>query len=345
MKRVITACVLVLVGVGIPLVNSRLTPAAHPNQFGWIADPAAVAAVNLPIGFADTPAFREPYTGPDDVYLWDAARKATGDVLPARDQGPVGACVGFGAAAAVEHLICVQIANGAREEFRPVSPEVIYAGSRVEIGGGRVRGDGSIGAWAARFVSEFGVLPRGFYGRLDLTVYDPARCRQLGVTGVPDDLEPRLKDHPVRSVANVRSWDECRAAVRNGYPVLVCSSQGFTMTRDADGACRPSGTWMHAMAVIGVRGEPRPGAFLLNSWGPNAHRGPRVPADAPVAGFWADAAVIDRMLRQGDSWAFSRFAGFPSRKLDWYALNQCRMPNDPPMTKGMTNRRNPNDEG
>jgi hypothetical protein len=65
------------------------------------------------------------------------------------------------------------------------------------------------------------------------------------------------------------------------------------------------------MAVVGVRGGKRPGGFLLNSWGPDAHSGPRVPPDAPVAGFWCDAATLDRMLRQGDSWAFSRVAGFP----------------------------------
>ena len=41
-----------------------------------------------------------------------------------------------------------------------LSPEVIYGGSRVEIGGGRIRGDGSIGAWAARWVRDYGVVPR-----------------------------------------------------------------------------------------------------------------------------------------------------------------------------------------
>ena len=122
---------------------------------------------------------------------------------------------------------------------------------------------------------------------------------------MPDDLETLAKEHPVREVAHVRSWKECRAAIRNGYPVVVCSDQGFAMERDEDGFCNPRGTWYHAMAVIGVRGGARPGGFLLNSWGPDAHRGPRFPADAPACGFWVDSDVLDRMLRQGDSWAFS----------------------------------------
>jgi len=196
---------------------------------------------------------------------------------------------------------------------------VIYGGSRVEIGGGKIRGDGSVGAWAARFVSKYGVIARGKYGKYDLQSYDEARCREYGSRGVPDDLEPVAKQHPVQSVSNVRSWDECKAAIRNGYPVAVCSNQGFTMHRDADGFCRASGTWAHCMAIVGVRGGSRPGAFLLNSWGPNAHTGPRGPGDPSPAGFWAEAPVVDRMLKQGDSWAFSHAVGFPARKLNWYA--------------------------
>jgi hypothetical protein len=76
----------------------------------------------------------------------------------------------------------------------------------------------------------------------------------------------------------------------------------------------------NCMAIVGVRGGGRPGAFLLNSWGGSAHRGPVGLGNPSPAGFWADAAVVDRMLKQGDSWAFSGFAGFPARKLDWYAL-------------------------
>jgi hypothetical protein len=300
-------------------------PARPVRAFGWVDRPADVAAVRgrLPVPeFRETEAFRAGPDAPDDVFLWDACRKATGDLLPPRDQGPVGSCVSFAAAAAVEHLMCVQIAGGANEGYRDVAQEVIYGGSRVEVGGGRIRGDGSTGAWAAEFVQKYGVLPRGVYGRYDLSRYDPRRCREFGRTGVPDELEPEVRRHPVKTVAGVRTWDECRAAIRNGYPVMVCSDQGFAMTRDADGFCRPQGTWAHAMAVVGVRGGPRPGGFLLNSWGPSAHAGPRGPGDPSPAGFWADAAVLGRMLGQGDSWAFSGFVGFPARRLDWYARGE-----------------------
>ncbi len=307
-----------------PASSSPPFPGEGPGErfFGWVRDPAAVDAVASELkapAFRDTPAFRAVYDGPDDVFLWDACRKATGDLLPPRDQKAVGSCVGFGTASAVEHLLCVQIANGAGEDFHDLAQEVIYGGSRVEIGGGRIRGDGSVGAWAAKWVTRYGVVPRGLFGPRDLRTYSEARCREYGRTGVPDDLEPLARRHPVKAVSNVRSWDECRAAVRNGYPVAVCSDQGFTMARDRDGFARPSGSWAHCMAVVGVQGGRRPGAFVLNSWGPSAHTGPRGAGDPSPAGFWADAAVVDRMLQQGDSWAFGHAVGFPAQKLNWYA--------------------------
>lgn len=300
-------------------------PAAFAE--GWVERPDEVAAVEstLPVKrFSDTPAFRAA-RGDGDVFLWDAAKKVTGAALPARDQGGVGSCVAFGTAAAVEHLVCVQLAEALNAgqpppgEFRAVSTEVIYAGSRVEVGGGRIGGDGSVGAWAADWCRKWGVVSRAVHGRHDLTRYDEARCRAWGRTGVPDDLEPIAKQSPVKSVTLARTWPEVRAAVENGYPLIVCSSQGFTMQRDGDGFCRPSGRWMHCMAIVGVRGGARPGAFIVNSWGPNAHTGPRFPADAPVAGFWADASVVGRMAAQGDTWAFADAVGFPARSVDWFA--------------------------
>ncbi len=320
----------VALGVLITLLASNATrtqapsqspsDSAPPHAFGWIDDPDAVResiAVMNAVRFRDTPAFaiiaaRDATT--DDVFLWEACRTATGNVLPARDQKSVGCCVGFAAATAIEHLLCVQIVNGSREDYRDLAAEVIYGGSRVEIGGGRVRGDGSVGVWAARFVKEYGIVPRTLIGRSDLRHYDERRCREFGRLGLPADVKDVAKAHPVRDVAQVKTWEECRAAIQSGHPVMVCSSQGFTRERDADGFGLPKGTWYHAMAAVGIRGDPRPGAFLPNSWGETFHSGPRYPDDAPPCGFWVDAAVLDRMLHKGDSWAFSNAAGFAALK-------------------------------
>lgn len=293
---------------------------------GWIDDPDAVAQVvaGMPIkSFLDTPAGRSE-TEPEQVFLWDAARKATGDVLPARNQGSVGSCVAFGCVCAVEYLQCVQIANGQPSEFKALAQEVVYGGSRVEIGGGRIRGDGSVGGWAARWCSEYGVVARGRHGEHNLERYDESLCRQYGAKGVPADLEPIAKQRPVKNTAPIRSAAECRKALASGYPVSVASSQGFVMKRDSEGFCKASGTWMHQMAILGYQNGSRPGFWIQNSWGPSAHTGPKGAGSPPEGGFWAEASVVDRMLRQGDSWAFSDVVGFPKRKLTWYDVTQRR---------------------
>lgn len=286
------------------------------RQFGWVDDPLAVAAVTATLEtplFGATPAGTDLAPLPDTVCLWQACRKVLGDLIPPRDQGEVGSCVAFGTVAAIEHTLCAEIAAGDLDGFRDLATEIVYAGSRVEVGGGRLRGDGSIGAWAAEFVRRWGVLDRSVHGKLDLSVYSARLCRQLGATGVPNDLEPACREHPVEGIARVDSFDAACRALASGYAVAVCSSQGFTLKRDRDGFCSPRGVWHHCLGLVGYTRVGRAGGFLLNSWGARAHTGPGGLGDPSPAGFWAEAAVIDRMLRQGDSWAFSRVKGFPGR--------------------------------
>lgn len=310
--------------VVIKTVEAERPDIDYTPTMGWHRDEAQIG-VNLDpiqtVHFNGTPAGRA-ILGDEDVYLWEAVRKAASlppDQYPNIDQGSVGSCVGAGSKHAVDTLQAVQIVNGTRAEWKPVSVEVIYAGSRVEIGGGRIRGDGSVGAWAAKWLSTYGVVPMEKIGDHDLTTYSASRARSWGRSGVPNDLEPTAKEHPVKGTALVQTWADVKRAIHQGYPVIVCSGQGFTMDRDKDGFASPQGSWNHCMAIIGVRGGKRPGAFILNSWGNRAHTGPRFPATAPEAGFWADADVVERMVRQGDSFAFSDVAGFPSRKLpNWW---------------------------
>ena len=160
---------------------------------------------------------------------------------------------------------------------------MIYGGCRVEVGGGRVRGDGSVGAWAAKFVREYGVVPRGVHGSHDLTGYDERRCREFGGRGVPDDLEAVAREHPVRSVANVTQL----GGVPGGGPQRLPGG-GVQQPGVRDAARRrrvlPAAGGVDALHDRGRRARrKRPGGFLLNSWGPDAHTGP-ARAGRPVAG-------------------------------------------------------------
>lgn len=287
---------------------------------GWIIDPEAVAVIvgAQPVPFFSMSPAAERESIPPEVYLWKAREKLTGQPWPARNQGQVGSCVSFGTAAAVEATMASEVLAGEPESVRDLCQEVIYGGSRVEVGGGRLSGDGSIGAWAAEFVKRWGVIDRAVYGKYDLSKYDQVRCRAWGRNGVPDDLEPEVKRHPVKAISMVKSWEDAKKALASGYGIAVCSTVGFQMKRDAEGFAKPSGSWAHCMALLGYQTGRREGGWICNSWGPDAHTGPVGAGGAPTCGFWADASVVEKMLRMEDSWAFSAVDGFPARRLPWY---------------------------
>lgn len=301
-----------------------LDPPDYAPVFGWHRDDAIIADNLDPAKteqFENTPAGMAAL-GEDDVFLWRAVRKAAGrdgPWYPNVNQQSVGCCVGTGWKHSADVCQATAIAAGKSFEWKPVSAEAIYAGSRVDVGGGRISGDGSVGAWAKEYVSDrAGIAAMQKYASADLTTFSPTRARDWGRRGVPPDVAAAAKDHPIKGCAVVKSWPDAKRAVQQGYPVAVCSSQGFAMERDHTGRARAEGTWMHCLSLIAVRGAPNEGGFLLNSWGDSAHTGPVWPSDAPVAGFWADAGVVDRMLRQGDSFALADVAGFPARRPDWF---------------------------
>lgn len=254
---------------------------------------------------------------PDHVFLWEADRKVLGKVLEPKNQGQVGSCVSFGTNTAIRRTMLTEIMMGEPEEFKDIVEEVTYGGSRVEVGQGRISGDGSVGAWAAEFVKRWGVVARGTYGGYNLERYDENLCRQFGRSGVPTDIENIAKKQPVKTITQIRSWDEAKKALASGYGIAISSNQGFSMQRDAKGICRPSGSWAHCMALDGYVTEGSEYGHIENSWGADSHTGPVGWGEPNTAGFWADASVIDRMLQQDDSWAFSAVDGFPARKISW----------------------------
>jgi hypothetical protein len=146
-----------------------------------------------------------------------------------------------------------------------------------------------------------------------------ARDREWGRNGVPDVLEPFAKERRCSETTLATSFNEAAAAISNGYPVVVCSGQGFSMSRDEDGFCRAGGVWWHCMCFIGVRYGKRPGLLCANSWGDSNTVGKHYPADMPEAvrncSFYVDADVCDRMLSGRDSYVYAGFSGFKPTQL------------------------------
>lgn len=299
---------------------------------GWVNDPKEVQRLVDMIGYRQgLPAvYSQVATASADeestVLFWKAEEKVLGKVLGSWNQGQVGSCVSFGYGRNAQDLALIQIALGEAQEWggAEVATEPIYGGSRVEVGGGRIGGDGSVGAWAAEWVRRWGLLFRQVYGNEDLRTYNESRCRKYGSYGCPDDLEPIARERPIQTVAQVRTGEECWNAIGSWHPVPVCSDQGFT-TRLVEGFCEPSGSWAHCMAIRGrFVSKKRGKSFVIqNSWG-SYLSGDRYIEDKdgnryelPEGCFATTLSVVDRMMRQDDSFVLSAYKGFPVRKLNW----------------------------
>lgn len=266
-----------------------------------------------------------------DTFLWRqmdrAHRTRYGTPFVVGRQG-IGDCVSWGAAHAVYCAEAVSWDLGELVEA-PLMPatEAIYGGSRVESRGKGGDGASPVGGWsdgatgwgAAKFLRDWGVVYREPFPDLgyDLTTYSADRAKAWGAYGCGGQgdrgrLDAVAKRHPCRHVVAVKTWAELVAAVGSGFPVTIASSQGFGSRTDASGVLPASGTWMHQMAVIGVRFAKTapPGvravdaAAVINSWGTKwiSYAG-KYPADLPDGVFWAERPVVERILAQGDSYA------------------------------------------
>lgn len=303
-------------GDGMPI--QLQTDTMLPLQSGWVDDPVARQAFidteSRPFLSQQNDAIRGSGKG-KVVLLYKLFEELTAVPLVPHRQA-IGDCVAHAFGLGVDVLTAVRVLmfNQPEKWVAKSATEIIYAGSRVEASSRRLRGDGSMGVWASKFIREWGVLLRQKYlgGDYDYTNYSGSVARKLGKSGVPDELEPLCREHPVKTCSIVCSWEECRDSVANGYPVAMCSNTGFNKTRDKDGFLRRSRRpWYHAMIILGIDDKyKRPGGLIQNSWGKSWVSGPTRHGQ-PVGSFWADASVIDRAMRQGDSIALSGYVGYP----------------------------------
>ena len=238
-------------------------------------------------------------------------------------------CVSQAAALGVDVLGAVQIVTKRMPQrwSGKVATEPIYGGSRVEVGGFDGLGGGSTGHWAAEWLARYGVLLRQEYpGGHDYTTYSAAKAVELGRSGCPDALEPIAKLHPIKKTAICTSYEDLCDLIYNGAPVVVCSNVGFGSTRsrlrrDSQGfLTRKRAPWNHAMLFPAYDDEfERRGALCFNSWGEEWIYGP-TRGPQPAGTFWIDANTVTAMLRQGDSFAYSSYVGFPRVNIPPYIL-------------------------
>ena len=230
---------------------------------------------------------------------------------PAEKQ-TTGDCVSHSTRNAIDITRSVEIVNGEREDFiTRGATEGIYQSRGHKRQGMTCSG-------AARYVHQSGgILLRKDYGKVDLSKYNST----LGAKhNIPNSIyKDEAQKHQVQTISNIRTVEEARDALANGYAISVCSGYGFSSRRDSNGIAKRSGGWSHAMcwtACDDSRDRLNETLFLIqNSWG-IWNSGPRV-HDQPEGSFWIREKDARGMLSGGGAWVFSDVDGFPARKVEW----------------------------
>jgi hypothetical protein len=324
-----------LKGMVAATTGGLLLPAAtqagliHDTKFGWDYRPDSLndflARHDFPFIAGMNQAIKGTGKG-KKAFLHLAMERVMGRKYVPHDQTAPD-CVSQSAGLGVDILAGVQIAikRAPQRWVAKVATEPLYGGSRVEVGGYTGRGGGSTGHWMAEWLSRYGVLLRQEYpGGFDFTTYSGSKANEMGRKGCPDALEPIAKLHPVKKTAICKSYEDLRDLIYNGSPVMVCSNVGFgsgKRRRDSQGfLTRKRSPWYHAMLFAGYDDTfHRPGALCFNSWGEDWVYGP-TRGPQPAGTFWIDAPTVTAMLRQGDSFAFSAYVGFPRVNIPPYIL-------------------------
>jgi hypothetical protein len=244
-------------------------------------------------------------------------------------------CTSFGAKNAVEYLTCAEIAGkalmqqfrggsfgdtvkAARLKWRPVFPPFFYGVGRVLVGGRSLRGDGAMGSWMTAAAMKYGAL---FSDDAGVPRYSGSVAKDWGddQQGFQQFLALALS-YLLGSAARIDTWEDLCAAIVNGYPCTTASDIGYSMEAGRDGFHVQNASWSHQMCITGIDETYNndPYGLILNNWGDvHGHlKDFQDGSDLPKGVIRARRKDIEKHLRAGETFAWSRFNGFPEQKLD-----------------------------
>jgi hypothetical protein len=292
-----------------------------PAPTGWLYRPKEVKAslARMPVSAR---MFRD--AAPDlmgdgldkNIFLYKAWKDVLGQ-YPAYPAQVGNDCTSQGGGHGVDLTACIEIAIGHEaEEFKDTCTEFVYAAGLMKAG---MKGDnGCYGSAIAEALTDVGTVSREAVGG----PYSAQRLREWARAGRPPEEFIKLaSEHKIGARTLCKTWEELCAGMASGHVTTVASSQGFSMTRDANGICRAEGRWDHQMLIVAVINVDLPGApfaVIAQSWGANVPSGP-TPQEMPNFCFGAPKIAVQRMLAVGDSWTIAQLNGYPRRDLpsDW----------------------------
>lgn len=235
-------------------------------------------------------------------------------------------CVGFGGNQAVFSISAVEVAH-LNDPYQALIPffGLNYGMSRHYMGDDS-EGEGSTGTTFAQSVRDDGILPANTPG------IDPYRWGDMIEWGSSvemkwssyrnfrdkTDLFAAAKKHLIKTIAPLKSSDDVRESLINGYSVTFCGDWGGRMECSTKGTPpvlwnEHVDTWPHQQSCHGWADHPELGEifYIMNNWGLHAHGGPD-PFGGPLGGYWISKKDVDYQCTNGECFAFSQFVGFPS---------------------------------
>lgn len=282
-------------------------------NFGVLPETPAVSDLiqAKPSLHARYPALIGKWDGTSTINQWDAVRRALTNPEDLIQQQPRGTCGGRAGSFTIDVVQCIMIALGKRVKFHRASHAAVYYMARKlygDIGGNwqDENNDGVPSGSVPEALTRLGVTDReeshdpNWYGNGS----DDVAC-QLAAgmqKALASEILIAAKDNVVTEWAPVTSAAELADGIAAGGVGIGSDTQGFTMTRDAQGFCKPSGRWDHYQVrmSIGVYGGRR-GFGYNQSWGRTTPGGPLLPGH-PGNSFGVDYDVQDRIIKSG-RWA------------------------------------------
>jgi hypothetical protein len=264
------------------------------------------------------------------VCLFDWSKEANGGSHLTCFKQLSGSCVGNGLGMTLWNLAGVQRVK-LGDMISMVMPFwLIPYGKSRELANKNNKGDGSSGATAAQAAQKYGTPPSDMPGMPKTSIIDGGLCFGKAVeieystsAGIDPAFIKAATNHLCRTVAQVRTADDIRDAIVNGHGVTIASTWGGAMKGTITSGVLMNARqtmWPHQMCVTGWWEHPVLGEifWIQNSWGANMFG--VCPSGAPLGGFWVLKTDMEYIARQGDSFAFSAFVGFPAQdmELDFY---------------------------
>lgn len=236
-------------------------------------------------------------------------------------------CVGAGGGNALLTLIGTQrlIAENPTKAFIPFWP-LNYGRSRLYLGW-RTPGEGSMGSTFFKSLTGDGLIASTESGLPQFTTGDGftlTRSLELqwsdGDSQVVTSYLPSAKPHLIGIAAEIKSVDQIKAAIQNGYPcTFACNNYiGHGQIKGSGVNACVVGSWdthgPHQQSVHDYWEHPDLGPlyWAQNNWPGSTY--PKDPAGGPVCGTWVTEDNVERAMRlDAEVFPLSHLQWFPAQ--------------------------------